>query len=126
MIAAQVSTAERLGVPSDSFVDFRERTTARHLRYMDLLPSSRRNIETSQVALEGVVEVSGKAALYVVRGPLLTQSNADGREVVPVCHAAGMLLRVRRLRFQAPCPVSSWAFPRPSGKAECASCSLLR
>lgn len=77
MIAAQVSTAERLGVPSDSFVDFRERATARHLRYMDLLPSARRNIEDSEVALEGVVEVSGKAALYVLRGPLLTQTSAD-------------------------------------------------
>jgi N-6 DNA Methylase len=75
--AAQVSTAERLGVPAEAFVDFRERPSARHLRYMDLLSGFQGPTADGQDSLEGVVEVSGKAALYVVRSSVPALRGAD-------------------------------------------------
>lgn len=77
MGAAQVSTAERLGIPTEAFVDFQERPSARHLRYMDLLSASQGPPADGQVSLEGVVEVSGKAALYVVRSSVPAPRGAD-------------------------------------------------
>lgn len=77
MDAAQVSTVERLGVPAESFVDFRERPSARHLRYMDLLSASQGRTPDGLASLEGVVEVSGKAALYVVRSSVPAPRGAD-------------------------------------------------
>lgn len=77
MGAAQVSTVERLGVPAEAFVDFQERPSARHLRYMDLLPASHRPTTDGLTSLEGVVEVSGKAALYVVRSSVPGPRGAD-------------------------------------------------
>ena len=77
MGAAQVSTAERLGVPAEAFVDFQEHPSARHLRYMDLLSASQGSIADGHALLEGVVEVSGKAALYVVRSGVSASRGAD-------------------------------------------------
>jgi hypothetical protein len=74
---AQVSIAERLGVPAEAFVDFQERPSARHLRYMDLLSASQGPTADGQASLEGVVEVSGKAALYVVRSSVPAPRGAD-------------------------------------------------
>jgi hypothetical protein len=72
MPAVLDSALRRLGVPDEGFVDFRKSPTARHLRYMDLLPSAGRRVPTNDAALpEGVIEVSGKAALYVIRQELL-------------------------------------------------------
>ena len=77
MGAAQVNTAERLGVPAEAFVDFQDRPSARHLRYMDLLPASQVPTADGQASLEGVVEVSGKATLYVVRSSLPAPRGMD-------------------------------------------------
>lgn len=77
MAAAQVSAAERLGVPAEAFVDFQERPSARHLRYMDLLSALQDPTGDGRASLEGVVEVSGKAALYVVRSSVPAPRGAD-------------------------------------------------
>ena len=72
MPAALASALRRLGVPDEGFVDFGSSPTARHLRYMDLRQGARRRPPVADAALpEGVVEVSGKAALYVIRQELL-------------------------------------------------------
>lgn len=77
MAAAHVSVAERLGVPPESFVSFRDHPSAKHLRYMDLLGQVREPGNAPESTLEGVVEVSGKAVLYVMQGALLAPSVTD-------------------------------------------------
>lgn len=71
MHAALAEALQRLCVPEASLVDFGQQPSARHLRYMDLLPGDRRAKVLDETLPEGVVEVSGKAALYVVRQELL-------------------------------------------------------
>lgn len=71
MHAALAEALQRLCVPEASLVDFGQQPSARHLRYMDLLPVDRRANVLDETLPEGVVEVSGKAALYVVRQELL-------------------------------------------------------
>ena len=71
MRAALDKALQGLCVPSDSFVDFAQPPAARHLRYMDLM-SDGRHLNADDAPLpEGVIEVSGKAALYVIRQELL-------------------------------------------------------
>ena len=70
MHGALVNTLQRLCVPPESIVDFGEKASARHLRYMDLLPGERSSVVAEPLP-EGAVEVSGKAAVYVVRRELL-------------------------------------------------------
>lgn len=74
MRASLDEALHRLGVLSEAFVDFSHAPTARHLRYMDLL---RRDEGGPGATLpDGVVEVSGKAAVYIVRGELLAGPSA--------------------------------------------------
>lgn len=70
MHGALVNTLQRLCVPPESIVDFGEKASARHLRYIDLLPGERSSVVAEPLP-EGAVEVSGKAAVYVVRRELL-------------------------------------------------------
>lgn len=70
MHGALVNALQRLCVPLESIVDFGEKASARHLRYMDLLPGERSGIVAGPLP-EGAVEVAGKAAVYVVRSELL-------------------------------------------------------
>lgn len=72
MRAALDSALQGLCVPSESFVDFAQSPSARHLRYMDLMSSGLRSNTADETLPEGVIEVSGKAALYVIRQELLT------------------------------------------------------
>lgn len=81
MAVAEASAAERLGVPPESFISFREPPCARHLRYMDLLGPARQSENSSEAGLEGVIEVSGKAALYVVQSALLSPAAPGGAEI---------------------------------------------
>lgn len=71
MRAVLVSTLQKLCVPSESFVDFAQPPSARHLRYMDLMPSGSRSNAPDETFPEGVIEVSGKATLYVIRQELM-------------------------------------------------------
>lgn len=71
MHAALDNALHDMCVPSESFVDFSEPPTARHLRYMDLMSSGPRLNAADETLPEGVIEVSGKAALYVIRQELL-------------------------------------------------------
>jgi N-6 DNA Methylase len=99
MPAALDSALRRLGVPDEGFVDFGNSPTARHLRYMDLLPGAGRRVPPTDAALpEGVIEVSGKAALYVIRqellaGPLERQRLAQLMRTV-ACRADAAYLAV--------------------------------
>ena len=70
MHGALVNVLQRLCVPPEAVVDFGEKASARHLRYMDLLPGARLGVAAGPLP-EGAVEVSGKAAVYVVRRELL-------------------------------------------------------
>ncbi|WP_257819029.1 HsdM family class I SAM-dependent methyltransferase [Burkholderia glumae] len=79
MVEWLADIVDQLGVPRDAFIGLRETPTARHLRYMDLMS---RPQATAVVGLpEGVVEVSGKAALYVVRDQLMAGDPSDTRLV---------------------------------------------
>lgn len=71
MRVALDNALQGLCVPSDSFVDFAQPPAARHLRYMDLMSAGRRSNTDDETLPEGVIEVSGKAALYVIRQELL-------------------------------------------------------
>ncbi|KPF65942.1 hypothetical protein IP84_17305 [beta proteobacterium AAP99] len=70
MHGALVDALQKLCVPPESIVDFGQEASARHLRYIDLLPAERPSAAADPLP-EGAVEVSGKAALYVVRRELL-------------------------------------------------------
>lgn len=79
MHAALVKALEDLCVPGESFVDFAEPASARHLRYMDLLSTGGRSSPAGEPLPEGVIEVSGKAALYVIRQELLAGPTERGK-----------------------------------------------
>lgn len=80
MLAVLASALRQLGVPAEAFVDFGEAATARHLRYMDLLHRGGRQVASPRESLpDGVVEVSGKAAFYIVRQELLAGASATQR-----------------------------------------------
>jgi hypothetical protein len=71
---------EILGVSPEAFVSFDSLPTARHLRYMDLLQSPAGVPAGEPVLLpEGVVEVGGKAAVYVIRAHLLEGGEASAQ-----------------------------------------------
>lgn len=72
MAIALANALTELGVPPESFVNFGEAPSARHLRYMDLLDAPRRAKQIHELpSPDGVVEASGKAAVYVLRESLL-------------------------------------------------------
>jgi hypothetical protein len=74
---ALVNALNQLGVPAEAFVSFEGAPTARHLKYMDLLHTATRGSPDDREALpDGVVEVSGKAAVYVIRSQLLAGPKA--------------------------------------------------
>ncbi|GHU17528.1 hypothetical protein FACS189475_01480 [Betaproteobacteria bacterium] len=68
---------DRLGVPRDACIDLHEVPTARHLRYMDLMSPS---VQAGELP-DGVIEVSGKAVLYVVRDSLMAGATKDAQLV---------------------------------------------
>jgi hypothetical protein len=81
MAAWFAEVVDRLGVPRDAYIGLREAPTARHLRYMDLMaPLQKPAAQTGELP-DGVVEVSGKAVLYVVREPLMAGA-ASGVQLV--------------------------------------------
>ena len=85
MHGALADALQRLCVPPESIVDFSEKASARHLRYMDLLPGERSGVVTEPLP-EGAVEVSGKAAVYVVRRELL-EGPMEGQKLAQLMRA---------------------------------------
>lgn len=71
MVAKPAEIADRLGVPRDAYVDLRGTPTAHHLRYMDLVAPARRPGADTQELPDGVIQVAGKAALYVLQAPAI-------------------------------------------------------
>lgn len=68
MVIALAEAVRNLGVPDEAFVNFQQPPSARHIRYLDLVhkPAAGPNGPT-ELLPDGVVEASGKPAVYVIR-----------------------------------------------------------